>query len=127
MSSWLEELEGLDMKEYESPQTGMDDFLSKTMRDEKESALDDLRETIEGEDGGHSDQTILEQKEASTKSTPDRVKVSSTNDLDGFKRIANSDTLVRLSEKDFWELKEEEEEGFVIERLYNDDGEPLEV
>lgn len=61
---------------------------------------------------------------AGKKELPDRMKVSSVTQLEGFSRIA-SDTLVRVSEKDLWALKEDEDGEFTIERLYDDNGNPL--
>jgi hypothetical protein len=56
---------------------------------------------------------------------PDTVRVSSVNDLKGFRRIA-ANTLIRKSENDFWILKNSEE-GWVIERQFDADGNPLKV
>ena len=56
-----------------------------------------------------------------------RRKVSSIDDLDGFVRLANSNTLVRMSEQDLWTLKDDGDGGMVIERLIDNNGEPLKV
>lgn len=52
-----------------------------------------------------------------------KVRVANLNDLGGF-RVAGDDTLVRLSQKDFWKLGQDEN-GFFIERLVDDDSGPI--
>jgi hypothetical protein len=56
---------------------------------------------------------------------PGRQKVASLGDLTDFLRIA-SDQLVHKATKDLWSLKRDRE-GFVIERLFDDNGSPLKV
>lgn len=53
-------------------------------------------------------------------------KISSMEDLKGFKRIA-SNTLVRKAERDLWALKQNEEGDWLIERMFDDDGNPITV
>ena len=102
--SWYDEFEPFDMTEIEHDSaSGMDTFFQDV--DYEKASFD---------------------KAASVgkKELPDRMKVSSVSQLDGFSRIA-SDTLVRVSEKDLWALEENEQGEFTIERLYDDDGNPL--
>jgi len=53
-----------------------------------------------------------------------RTKVASLGDLGGFLRKA-SDTLVHVSSQDLWSLKKEADGSFYIERLFDDNGNPL--
>jgi hypothetical protein len=53
-----------------------------------------------------------------------RYRVASVEALTGFRRIA-SDTLIRKSERDLWSLSQTDEGDWVIERLFDDDGNPL--
>lgn len=52
-----------------------------------------------------------------------RVRVSGMRDLIGFVRVAE-DKLVRLSQKDFWRLGQDDD-GHYIERLVSDDKGPV--
>lgn len=52
-----------------------------------------------------------------------RKKVASLGDLSSFVRLSN-ETLVHKSNRDLWALKKEGNE-FFIERLFDDNGEPL--
>lgn len=52
-----------------------------------------------------------------------RKKVASLGDLDNFVRVSN-ETLVHKSQRDLWTLKREGGD-FFIERLFDDNGEPL--
>lgn len=54
---------------------------------------------------------------------PPGTKIASLSQLNGFIRVAD-DTLVNKSTKDLWSLRKEGE-GFVIERLFQENGEPL--
>jgi hypothetical protein len=54
---------------------------------------------------------------------PRRIKVASLSGLKGFTRVA-SDTLVNKATNDLWALREEDG-AFFIERLFQDDGQPL--
>jgi hypothetical protein len=53
-----------------------------------------------------------------------RSKVASIKDLHNFVRLS-SDTLIHRSERDLWALKKEGDGNFYIERLFDDQGEPL--
>jgi len=53
-----------------------------------------------------------------------RVKVASIRDLRPFLRLS-SDTLVHKSDRDLWALKKEGNGDYFIERLFDDNGEPL--
>lgn len=52
-----------------------------------------------------------------------RIRVSGMRDLVGFVRVAD-DKLVRLSQKDFWKLGQDDD-GHYIERLVSDDKGPV--
>lgn len=54
---------------------------------------------------------------------PVRHRVASLRQLAGFHRVAD-DTLVRVSQKDFWKLGQDGE-GYFIERLVSDDEGPV--
>lgn len=53
-----------------------------------------------------------------------KLRVHSMRDLVGFNRVA-SDTLVHVSQKDFWRIGQDDE-GHFIERLVSDDTGPVE-
>lgn len=76
---------------------------------------------------GHSGLDDLFRREKhllSPHKTASRKKVATLKDLSGFVRIA-SNTLIHKSEKDLWELKKNADGSFFIERLFDDDGNPL--
>lgn len=52
-----------------------------------------------------------------------RVRIASLEQLGGF-HFASNDTLVHLSQRDFWKLAQDEE-GFYIERLVDDSEGPI--
>lgn len=52
------------------------------------------------------------------------LRVPSLGSLDGFLKLSN-DTLIHKSTQDLWSFKKSGEEGFVVERLFNDNGTPL--
>lgn len=54
---------------------------------------------------------------------PQRIKVGSLQQLSDFHRLS-AETLVHKSTQDLWALKREGED-YVIERLFQDDGQPL--
>lgn len=53
-----------------------------------------------------------------------RAKVASLQDLTGFLRLS-SETLIHKSNNDLWSLKKEADGNYFIERLFDDNGEPL--
>ncbi len=53
-----------------------------------------------------------------------RRVVASLGDLSNFLRLS-AETLIHRSEKDLWALKKEADGKFYIERLFDDNGEPL--
>lgn len=61
--------------------------------------------------------------QAKPAATPERIKVGSLKQLDGFRRIA-SDTLIHKSTQDLWAIRQDGG-NFFIERLFQDNGEPL--
>jgi hypothetical protein len=56
-------------------------------------------------------------------SGPGKIRISSLHQLADFRRIS-SDTLVHLSQQDFWKLGQDEE-GHFVERLVSDDDGPV--
>jgi len=52
-----------------------------------------------------------------------KIRVASLHQLAGFSRVAD-DTLVRVSQQDFWKLGQDGE-GYFIERLVSDDEGPV--
>ena len=52
-----------------------------------------------------------------------KVRISSLSQLAGF-QVVSADTLVRLSQKDFWKLGKDDQ-GDYIERLVDDDSGPV--
>lgn len=108
MKNWYEFLNPSSQKEASIaiPVSGMDAFLQGMPTVETE--LD----------------AIAWNRQASITPDAEKVKVASLHDLQGFSRIA-SDVLIRKSEKDLWKLAENEEGEMYIERLYDDNGEPL--
>lgn len=66
----------------------------------------------------------LFQREAHILSVPTRVKVATIKDLAPFLRLS-TDTLVHKSDRDLWTLKKEADGNYFIERLFDDNGEPL--
>jgi hypothetical protein len=65
--------------------------------------------------------TAARSKTAAVKTA--RVKIGSLQQLDGFQRIS-SDTLIHKSTQDLWALRKVGEE-YLIERLFQDNGQPL--
>lgn len=116
MKNWYDELkltaktasrDTSDMSQVTQYSTGMDGFLSDLPVNPSE--LD-----------------LLYKDRRATPVKAERVRVASVDNLKGFTRIA-SDTLIRHAEKDLWQIKEGEDGEFIIERLFDDDGNPLKV
>jgi hypothetical protein len=113
----------------------MDDFWFDNASDFKMSDVSSNTGGIDsflGQDGPYdpserTSSSSLDDKIASSKGESCRIKVSSPDQLDGFHRISGSDKLIRMSEKDLWALEEEEDGEYAIERLFDEDGDPLEV
>ncbi len=57
-------------------------------------------------------------------SAPKRVKVTSLQQLKGFQRVA-ADTLVNRVTQDLWSIAKDGNGEFFVQRLFNDDGQPL--
>lgn len=53
-----------------------------------------------------------------------RTKVASIKDLHSFVRLS-SDTLIHRSDRDLWALKKEADGNYFIERLFDDNGQPI--
>lgn len=56
--------------------------------------------------------------------TPTRRKVASIQDLSAFTRIS-ADQLIHKAEKDLWAIKRQGDGSMVIERQFDDNGQPL--
>ena len=56
--------------------------------------------------------------------TANRIRVASLTDLKGFTRVAK-DTLINTSARDLWSIKPGSNGTFVIERMFEDNGEPI--
>ena len=109
MDNFWEELKEFDLEEVRSPSSGLDHFFEEKSVESTTTVGSKLASKTTGE------------------GIPNRLKVSSPSELEGFQKISNSDKLIRMSEKDLWAIEENEEEGWVIERLFDEDGEPLKV
>lgn len=108
---WFDEdLSDFDMGDMGAKSSGMDDFLNEDYNAEEEDIFEGHRKTSQSDD--------LEQ---------DRFKVSSVEDLSGFQRIANTNKLIRESERDLWALEEDDDGEFTLERLYDGDGNPVQA
>lgn len=55
---------------------------------------------------------------------PMRMKVASVSSLKPFIRLS-ADTLVHKSDRDLWALKKEADGSYFIERLFDDNGDPI--
>jgi hypothetical protein len=66
----------------------------------------------------------LFQREKHILSNPQRIKVAAIKDLHNFVRLS-ADTLIHKSDRDLWALKKEADGQYFIERLFDDNGEPL--
>lgn len=53
-----------------------------------------------------------------------RVRVASVGQLQSFTRLS-TETLIHKSNRDLWSLQKEADGQFYIERLFDDNGEPL--
>lgn len=67
------------------------------------------------------------QVRTTTSKLANRIRVASLGDLSDFLRVAGTaDTLVHKATKDLWHVKKDAE-GYLLERLFNDNGGPLKV
>lgn len=96
-----------DMSRVQHQATGMDDFLT-------------------GNQGADEGLQALYHDRRSAAPKRETMRVASVSNLQGFTRIA-SDTLIRHAERDLWSIKEGEDGEFIIDRLFDDDGNPLKV
>src|SRR5262245_44528567 len=69
--------------------------------------------------------TALPKQAAAAQTSSGRVKVASLAQLSGFVRTAE-DTLVHKSERDLWSLRKDAQGDFYIERMFDEQGAPLE-
>ncbi len=88
-----------DIEDLRFSSSSMDDFL--TGRSEKFAA----------------------QAAAKSRVASGKLRISNVNQLSGFQLVAN-DTLVRLSQKDFWKIGQDDQGPF-IERLVEDSNGPV--
>lgn len=56
-------------------------------------------------------------------SAPRRIKIGSLQQLEGFQRVA-ADTLIHKSTQELWAIRKDGED-YTIERLFQDNGQPL--
>lgn len=70
------------------------------------------------------DSMLSREKHILTKKASGRTKVASLTDLKPFVRLS-SDTLIHRSDNDLWSLKKEADGSYFIERLFDDNGEPI--
>lgn len=61
--------------------------------------------------------------EAPVVARPEPIRIGSLKQLEGFTRVS-SETLINKSTRDLWAIKPDGND-FVIERLFQDDGQPL--
>lgn len=127
-----------------------DDFQTKSagfdtyFEDEEDADLQDLakdserraKERLEGREvTPQGKRSSVKRVDAQEDDCPDRIRVSSLEDLSRFVRVADGvfarrsadDDLVRQSEQDLWALDETEDGDLVIERLYDDNGNPIQA
>ena len=64
-------------------------------------------------------------KRKSAGATPNRIRVASLGDLSEFLKVG-SETLVHKATRDLWSVHQDTK-GYVIERLFEDNGKPLKV
>jgi len=62
--------------------------------------------------------------EAKVAAAPKRVKITSLQQLKGFQRVA-SDTLVNKATQELWGISKDGNGEFFVQRLFQDDGNPL--
>jgi hypothetical protein len=67
---------------------------------------------------------LFQQEPHLVRTTTNRRVVASISDLKNFMRIS-SETLVHKSDKELWTLRKEADGKFYVERLFDDNGEPL--
>lgn len=72
----------------------------------------------------HSEHLVLANKGGHVKRQASSVRVASLGDLTSFFTKVGNDTLVHKSTRDLWALKQDAN-GYLIERLFDDHGEPL--
>ena len=56
-----------------------------------------------------------------------RKKIANLEDLYNFIRIGSSDKLINKSTKELWTLKKSDDGEYEIERLFDNDGDPLKL
>lgn len=69
------------------------------------------------------DDFFADRKPAPRVASAGKIRIASVSQLVGF-RVVAEDTLVRVSQQDFWKLGNDEEGAF-IERLVDDDSGPV--
>ena len=81
--------------------------------------IEDLRFSSNSIDDFFADRLTVREHIASV----GKVRIASTHQLAGFQVVAE-DTLIRVSQKDFWKLGQDSE-GYFIERLVDDQEGPV--
>jgi hypothetical protein len=76
------------------------------------------------ETSGASGIDALFQREASLVTPNAKIRVASLQDLSGFTRVS-AETLIHKSNRDLWALAKGADGKFFVERLFDDNGEPL--
>ncbi len=67
---------------------------------------------------------VMERAAAPVLPKSSRLRLASVKQLAPFMRVS-SDTLIHKSNRDLWALRKESDGAFYIERLFNDNGQPL--
>ena len=70
------------------------------------------------------DALLQREPEMVTAKKEDRRKVGSISDLASFTRLS-AETLIHRSERDLWSISKQSDGQFYIQRLFDDNGEPL--
>ena len=85
--------------------------------------IEDLRLSSSSIDDFFSVNPIRSNKRTASVHTYDRIRVANVQQLAGFQLVAE-DQLVHLSQQDFWHLGQDDQ-GFYIERLVDDQAGPV--
>jgi hypothetical protein len=67
---------------------------------------------------------LFEQQPTIVEASSHRKRVASVADLKPFVRVS-TETLIHKSQRDLWTIRKESDGQFYIERLFDDNGEPL--
>lgn len=78
---------------------------------------------LQGKKMGSSFEAVRESARKEAPQEISHIRVASLGDLTGFLRLSN-DLLVHRSSKDLWSVSKTAD-GFVVNRLFDDDGKPI--